>query len=357
MFVHVKSIVLGMRAAFHDLLHLKGRNIMSLISVVIPAFNASKTIERAINSVLNQSMREFEIIVVDDGSSDNSAKIVQQFTSTYPIKLIQQINQGPGHARNVGLDNSILPFICFLDADDEIYSSHFETAMKHFDSEDISTYCGFLHKTDNGKKCCMLDYFRNIGVSQGLITNLSSIDSINLLGYVWAHSQGGTISRTKHIREMGGYYQKHRYYYGEDSYLWLKSLFNGNTFFNFVNVGWYHCEDSKIHGGGKPINEPCFLLDPDELRASCPQKYQNLLEGFFGLFALHVCMTFHIPNKNYDKAATLIERFPSASKFEFYDKIINELPSDSTAKASFERLNLQTIQWWNRLHGESTVVE
>jgi len=86
------------------------------ISVVIPAYNAESTIERAIDSVLAQTMPAAEIIVVDDGSSDQLAAVVSRYVS--PVRLIQQTNSQAAAARNRGIEAASGEFVGFLDADD-----------------------------------------------------------------------------------------------------------------------------------------------------------------------------------------------------------------------------------------------
>jgi len=88
-------------------------------SVVIPLYNKEKEIANTLNSVLNQSYKADEIIVVDDGSTDGSAKIVESFTKKFKeIKLIKQNNMGVSAARNRGIEESENEYICFIDADD-----------------------------------------------------------------------------------------------------------------------------------------------------------------------------------------------------------------------------------------------
>lgn len=90
---------------------------MAKISVIIPLFNKAPHILRAINSVLGQTEKDFEVIVVDDGSTDGGAKIVKTISDPR-IRLIQQVNQGVSLARNRGIAEAGSNFIAFLDADD-----------------------------------------------------------------------------------------------------------------------------------------------------------------------------------------------------------------------------------------------
>lgn len=89
------------------------------ISVVIPLYNKELSIQRAINSVLNQTEQDFEIIVVNDGSTDKSAELVANFTVDSRIRLFHQENLGVSVARNRGVAEARSDFIAFLDADDE----------------------------------------------------------------------------------------------------------------------------------------------------------------------------------------------------------------------------------------------
>ena len=87
------------------------------VSVIIPAHNASEYIGRAIESVLAQTRKPDEIIVVDDGSTDDTARIIADYGSK--VIYIQQENAGPSVARNTGIEAATSEWIAFLDADDE----------------------------------------------------------------------------------------------------------------------------------------------------------------------------------------------------------------------------------------------
>jgi glycosyltransferase involved in cell wall biosynthesis len=86
-----------------------------LVSVIIPVYNGERHLDDAINSVLSQNYKPIEIIVVDDGSTDNSADIARTYSE---VQYIYQTNQGPCTARNTGVAAAQGQFIAFLDADD-----------------------------------------------------------------------------------------------------------------------------------------------------------------------------------------------------------------------------------------------
>ena len=89
-----------------------------MFSVIIPVYNKENYVEKTIKSVLSQTWPDFELIVVDDGSIDNSFKVITSIID-YRIKVYQKKNEGVSVARNYGVEMSSKEFICFLDADDE----------------------------------------------------------------------------------------------------------------------------------------------------------------------------------------------------------------------------------------------
>lgn len=95
-----------------------------MISVVIPLYNKEHTIVNTIKCVLQQTFKDFELVIVDDGSTDNSVKAVQDFSNDSRIKIIQQENQGVSGARNTGVTNSKYEYIAFLDGDDEWFPDY-----------------------------------------------------------------------------------------------------------------------------------------------------------------------------------------------------------------------------------------
>ena len=96
---------------------------MSLISVIIPAYNAQKTIYRCLESILNQTYRNIEVIVVNDGSSDDTENICRQFEDER-VRIVNQKNQGVSQARNTGIVLAQGKYICFVDSDDYVMECH-----------------------------------------------------------------------------------------------------------------------------------------------------------------------------------------------------------------------------------------
>jgi glycosyltransferase involved in cell wall biosynthesis len=103
---------------------------MPKVSVIIPAYNQAKFIAEAIQSALNQTFRDFEIVVIDDGSTDNTPEIV----SAFPVKYFRQENQRPPAARNRGIEISCGEYVAFLDSDDALFEKAIEKGVEALDA-------------------------------------------------------------------------------------------------------------------------------------------------------------------------------------------------------------------------------
>ena len=113
---------------------------MPRVSVIIPTFNRAQKVVRAIESVLNQSIKDFEIIVVDDGSTDNTNQALARYMSA--IKYIRQpVNRGVSSARNIGIKSSTAPWIAFLDSDDYWLNDKLYVQMEFVDSNSGTVAC------------------------------------------------------------------------------------------------------------------------------------------------------------------------------------------------------------------------
>lgn len=112
-----------------------------MISVVIPCYNSQDTIERALTSVYNQTYKDFEIILVDDGSIDRTRFVIEEFfinKSSINYKYIYQNNSGPSKARNSGVEASSGKYIAFLDSDDEWHERKLELQVNIIEENNLN---------------------------------------------------------------------------------------------------------------------------------------------------------------------------------------------------------------------------
>lgn len=146
------------------------------VSIIIPVYNCEKYLATCLESLLHQTYRNFEIILIDDGSTDGSGAICEKFAeNSVNIKVIHQKNSGPGTARNAGLDVATGEYLTFVDADDYVSKNYVETLTDllekyQADIAEVGLVC--LYKIRNvfeasdetvqcfqGRECLIKDYF------------------------------------------------------------------------------------------------------------------------------------------------------------------------------------------------------
>ena len=111
------------------------RNTASpLISVIVPVYNAEKTLRQCVDSILGQDYRDFELLLIDDGSKDDSPSICDEYArQDERVCVFHKLNGGVSSARNLGLDNASGEWITFVDSDDFISDSFFDDVDSHFE--------------------------------------------------------------------------------------------------------------------------------------------------------------------------------------------------------------------------------
>lgn len=123
-----------------------------MISVIIPVYNAAPYLRACLDSVLAQSYTDLEILLINDGSTDESPAICRQYTQKDArIRLIDQENGGVSHARNVGLSNAVGDYITFVDSDDRISPDYLERLYAHARTHHADIACCNLQELLNGE--------------------------------------------------------------------------------------------------------------------------------------------------------------------------------------------------------------
>jgi len=144
---------------------------MPAVSVVVPSYNLAAVIRETLDSLRRQTFADFEVIVVDDGSRDESVKVIEPYTADSRFKLIAQTNQGTAAARNKAISAASGEWIAFLDADDiwmpenlfrrmVIVHQHpdaalvFSNGMEFSDSGDVGPFYRSRDKLPDGADSC-----------------------------------------------------------------------------------------------------------------------------------------------------------------------------------------------------------
>ncbi len=118
-----------------------------MISVILPIYNTEEYLRKCLDSVIHQTYRDLEIICIDDGSTDSSGRIVDEYAEVDErIRVVHQKNSGESNARNVGLNISKGEYITFLDCDDWIEPDMYETILKAIENDDLDMAAGSWFK-------------------------------------------------------------------------------------------------------------------------------------------------------------------------------------------------------------------
>ena len=246
-----------------------------IISIIIPCYNAQNYLENALNSVFDQGVEDMEVIVVDDGSTDGTADILQGYSDRIYLKSIN--NQGAAFARNVGLEKSRGKYIKFLDADDYLLKGMLKRQL-----EIVQNYCSCGnqilfggYRTDN-----LLDPVNYLHINHNLRTG----DEISLDWLIWNQI---LITPPLHHRsllvDIGGFNYKLRR--GQEYDLHLRLALGGGKFIYHDDMVFHYRDHSRgdriskgnVKGNAKYFYQILYNLISEQKKDSIVQKDKALV--------------------------------------------------------------------------------
>lgn len=167
------------------------------LSIIIPVYNSSATINQAVASVLNNRSTDFELIIVDDGCTDNSLSIVKKYCQDNRLKIILSQHKGPSSARNLGLDIASGEYIIFLDADDYLNNHSIDDTLIKYCESIIHPECViFPYMWANNKKLIEVPFKHRVKTDE-VIKYITIHDKLNT---VWSKLYKKTIIEKNNIR-------------------------------------------------------------------------------------------------------------------------------------------------------------
>ncbi len=258
---------------------------MPRVSVVIPLYNKASSVRAAVDSVLGQSYADFELIVVDDGSTDSSVSVVAG-SRDGRIRLLAQANAGPGAARNRGLGVARGEYVAFLDADDEWEPEFLDLAVAALDSH---PECGawVSGRAVGPARASQGPRNRRMGLTGGPWRLPHQTRPKALKFYVDFCHSSCVVARRSLVQRYGGYYDAGRSTYGEDSYLWLTFVMNHPLYVDPEPRIWFHTEHSSLGSallGEHPVRPALIASEP--LLDRCDPAYLGELHDLLAYYRL-----------------------------------------------------------------------
>lgn len=299
---------------------------MKKVTLIVPVYNSEKYIGKCLDSILNQTYTNFEILVVNDGSKDNSQKVIEEYQNKYPDKIIaiNQENKGVSKTRNESIKKANGDYIMFIDNDDFLDSDYIETFVTEAEKGDYDVVLGgYRRQNENGKiikemklketewaKLMIMAPWAKIYKKQYLIDNNIEFLSVNL---------------------------------GEDIYFNLKAMLISDKIkiIPYIGYNWFFNTSSVSNTTQKNITQ----LQVYELLNSCYDMVKNegLLEKKHDIIETHFTryivwlisfstkkLSYKVISEEYDKMFKwLNERFPNYRKNKMisYSKPDGELAS------------------------------
>jgi len=289
-------------------------NIQPLVTIYLVNHNYSQYLLESINSVLDQDFKDYELLIIDDGSTDNSISIINKISDLKNVNIIQQNNKGLNTTNNIALKLSRGKYIMRLDADD------------YLSSDAVGTMVNILEK-DPRLAMIFPDYFE-IDESSNVIRQVQRHDFDNDVTLYDQPAHGAcTMIRKKILQEVGGYDESFNRQDGYD--LWLKIL-HGRYYFKNINTPLFYYRQHK-HNLTK--NEKKLL----ETRSKIISKHVNKYKKNINTIALIPVRGYDIdPRSNplsiLDKKPLINWTIDSALESKVIDNIIVSTPNNDVLK-------------------------
>ena len=273
-----------------------------MFSVIIPYYKKRQYIERCLDSVLNQSFQNFEIILVDDGSDDDLEQIVN-LKYKDKLKLIRQVNQGVSAARNRGISNATHDYIAFLDADDYWSPAYLQKNAEIIKKEATVKIIG-SHYTRNKSEIELgpsdLNYFEFKNYWHVAIRNTYFTSSSTIINRSFFLQNPGFNSNLKR---------------GEDLDVWFRTVASGGKSFFINNTLVYYSDEDQNQATKKVFNleDSIIYRMKDEYNLLAEQYSNPELKKFAERFIRSRLLSYYFQKESHGEARKLMEKIGKGS--------------------------------------------
>ncbi len=225
------------------------------VAVIMPAYNSAHYISEAIKSVIGQTMPDFELVVVDDGSTDHTADVVRRYLGDRRVRLLSQENAGPSIARNRGIAATNSRFISLIDSDDKYEPEYLAKMTGALEANpEMAFYCCDAMLFGDTETVGLRVYGEKRGYPLTLKTVLSRDFQVH----------GSTTIRRKWVEKIGGYNPERRS--AEDLDLWVRMLCEGarGDYLNKPLI-WYRRREGSLSTDTRLLHDSEIALYTDVL--------------------------------------------------------------------------------------------
>lgn len=306
------------------------------ISVIIPVFNAEKTITRCLKSVIDQTYQDWEIIAIDDGSSDKSYSILEEYNKIDKrIKVFTQENKGPGATRNKAINFATGDFIVFLDSDDYIDKIYFNDLVKcvQDNNSDVVFIDVVLEKPD-GK------LIRNELMSKYKDSSKDTIIRHQMTGKLpWGGCRKAV--KTSIIKENNILYSDD--VVGEEALFSFKVIYNSKKI-SFIDKPYYHYvnypNSQSTKGDYDPWSEICKKMKVYLKDNKLLDEYETTINGF-AYTACIICIQRISTSYNFFDAIKLSKNALDSFKYSYgFDIDKESIDKRARLMLPFAKLNI-----------------
>lgn len=263
--------------------------MQSKLSIIVPIFNVEKYLPKCLDSILNQTFEDFEVICIDDGSTDSSLEILTEHSQEdRRVKIISQKNKGPSVARNNGLKVASGEYICFVDGDDWIEPNTLELVIENF-KDDIDIVCYGanivtdgnvdMNKVQNAKIYQEIKYFGEVCLNDHLIANMT----VNIWNKIFRKS----IIKQNQILFPEGIIHEDNAFFHKYILLCKKAYFINEYLYNYTQREVsLTTEETNINQNYKALDRMCAFYDIYVFlkNKDITNKHIDLLMYLFQLF-------------------------------------------------------------------------